>query len=232
MYNSRILICPDGLFINTDMLFYFGSINGVPEALLICQVDGIKLRRAKSEKGVFIRIEDAIDLSLRESHKKGPYGRFRQELATEFHRWKSEFERGVTAFSLSDILILQLEVYLSNAEAGKFSRQALDIVRSTRPDLFVTKATITDKRVRAESCSLVYFIKGLESGNIKIGYAGNPDSRRKGLQTGSSEELSLLKTIDGGAALEAELKSRFAHLKIRGEWFRPEADLINFIDTL
>jgi hypothetical protein len=65
----------------------------------------------------------------------------------------------------------------------------------------------------------VYFIQDMHTGAIKIGSARFPEVRLKELQTGTSAELRLLSAVPGGQALERDLHERFAHLRIRGEWF-------------
>ena len=232
MYNSKAVIFPDGLFLNIDLLFYFGRIYGVPEGQFICMVDGITMRGAKSEKGLFISVDDAIDLCLRESQKKGTYANFRKELAVELNRWKDEYRRGKPEFRLSDQLIIALEIYLSSTRSSKWAPRALAIVRNNRQDLFSTKRkTLGEDNGRD---SIVYFIQGETSKFIKIGHAGNAKNRLKGFQTGSSEELALLRSIPGGKALETELHQRFAHLRIRkrNEWFRPGKELLDYIEGL
>lgn len=232
MYNSKTVIFPDGsLSLNLDLLFYFGNAFGFPEAQFICMVDGITLRGAASEKGMFISIDDAIDLCLREGQKKGPYGNFRKELAVEFNRWRDEFRRGQTTFRFSSHVIIALEVYLASCGKSKWAPKALSIVRNNRPDLFPPRSKVLNKSERGE---VVYFIRGETSQNIKIGYGISANSRLKEFQTGSSEELVLLKTIPGGKRLETELHKKFHHLRIRPrhEWFRPEKGLIDYIDSL
>lgn len=79
----------------------------------------------------------------------------------------------------------------------------------------------------------VYFVRHGETGPIKIGHtAGNPHSRISTLQTGAPEELLLLVAVPGGAAEEAMLHERFAALRVRGEWFRAESELMSFIEGL
>lgn len=194
-------------------------------------VDGLRLRGSKSEKGNFISIHDAIDLSLRESRHKSGYGTFRKELAVEFHRWKEDFQRGKTQFSLSDNIIVNLEVYLSQNQAGKWSTKALKIVQDNRPDLF-GKTKESKSKAEIQILSRVYFIKGESTGNIKIGHSRNPEGRIRGFQTASSEKLTIIKTIEGGEKVEKELHQRFAHINIRGEWFRAEPELNEFINGL
>ena len=76
---------------------------------------------------------------------------------------------------------------------------------------------------------MIYFIKNLTNGNIKIGYAKSPKDRLKELQTASSEKLVLLKTIEGDKTNEQQLHQRFIHLRLNGEWFSPGEDLLEFI---
>lgn len=87
------------------------------------------------------------------------------------------------------------------------------------------------RRVKTRS-SVVYFIEDPVEGSIKIGTAQDVQQRLKGLQTGHPRALAVLATTPGDNRLESELHERFAHLRIRGEWFRPEPDLLAFIDRL
>lgn len=73
-------------------------------------------------------------------------------------------------------------------------------------------------------------------GPVKIGYASNVRRRLHCLQTAHVGRLRLLGKIHGSAqamlALEAELHARFAHLRLRGEWFSDGDDLWAFIKGL
>lgn len=76
----------------------------------------------------------------------------------------------------------------------------------------------------------VYFIK---AGNcIKIGKTNNLRSRFTGLQTGAPEELNLVLFVGGGRDLEKSLHRKFRHLRMKGEWFRAEPELLAHIDVL
>lgn len=73
---------------------------------------------------------------------------------------------------------------------------------------------------------LVYFIAASARGLIKIGSAVDPAARLRTLSTGSPDRLHLLATIPGGEKRERELHARFAADRVRGEWFRPSANLL------
>lgn len=69
-------------------------------------------------------------------------------------------------------------------------------------------------------------------GPIKIGFAFNPHSRARELQTAHYEELFVLGVCACGRNarnVEAAIHSKFEHLRIRGEWFRSTRQLLVFI---
>ena len=80
-----------------------------------------------------------------------------------------------------------------------------------------------------ESC--LYFIRA-QGGPIKIGIAGAPTRRREELQPGNHLQLRLVHWVPGGRPAERLAHDAFAPLRIRGEWFRPEPVLLDFIFTL
>jgi hypothetical protein len=89
--------------------------------------------------------------------------------------------------------------------------------------------------LRAPSPSVmarVYFIRVGEDGPIKIGIASDPRQRRSSMQSGNPEPLIILKTVRGNGHHEKQLHAKFAHLKIRGEWFSPAPELLNYIAGL
>jgi hypothetical protein len=83
----------------------------------------------------------------------------------------------------------------------------------------------------AENSRIVYFVQSGSGGPIKIGKtSGKPGNRLTGLRCGSAEELQLLGVIqDAPEILEKELHKRFSTLRVRGEWFRPDVELLHFI---
>lgn len=78
--------------------------------------------------------------------------------------------------------------------------------------------------------SFVYFIKC--GPFVKIGVARNPRKRLSGLQVAQTEKLELIATTTGGEAREAALHKRFAKYHVRGEWFRFERRLAEYITDL
>lgn len=103
----------------------------------------------------------------------------------------------------------------------------------------------------AELCAVidtgawVYFISE-EDGPIKIGYARRVGDRLRGSQTGNPRPLRLVGAVfvDEGKyvmrgdlptnakRMEKDLHVRFASLRIRGEWFLPGDELIEYIASL
>ena len=77
----------------------------------------------------------------------------------------------------------------------------------------------------------VYFISD-EDGYIKIGKASNVEARFNQLQTASRQELTVLAVKRGGHVLEGELHKRFSHLRVRGEWFKGDEELLNYVEGL
>ncbi len=76
---------------------------------------------------------------------------------------------------------------------------------------------------------MIYFIKNIETGRIKIGYSETPKKRLRELQTGSDSRLVIIKTIKGDLNKEKELHDKFSHLRTNGEWFESDDELLQFI---
>jgi hypothetical protein len=78
----------------------------------------------------------------------------------------------------------------------------------------------------------VYFIQEAHDGLIKIGRCfGHPLYRLQNLQVGAPQILTLLADMPGGEH-EREIQAKFRHLHVRGEWHRPEPDLLAFIAAI
>lgn len=83
----------------------------------------------------------------------------------------------------------------------------------------------------------VYFMQTATVGAIKLGIAWNIGYRFTSIQTGNHEKVSLVGWIsfpDKALARKAEraLHIRFASHLLRGEWFHPHKDVIQYIRDL
>lgn len=74
----------------------------------------------------------------------------------------------------------------------------------------------------------IYFLSDGEY--IKIGYTKQDVySRINSLQTGNARELVYLGEIPGNIEVESNLHNRFKHLRVKGEWFKKDIELIEYI---
>lgn len=76
----------------------------------------------------------------------------------------------------------------------------------------------------------VYFIQVGSDGPIKIGSGGNPEGRLANLQVGNHEVLRVLGICVGDRAREVELQQEVWGSRIRGEWFRPTAEVLALVE--
>jgi hypothetical protein len=79
----------------------------------------------------------------------------------------------------------------------------------------------------------VYFIEAVGLGVVKIGCADDARKRLAQLQVGCPDDLVLRGVFhtDDAPRLEAAYHERYAHLRIRGEWFRFDEDLRDLADS-
>lgn len=80
--------------------------------------------------------------------------------------------------------------------------------------------------------SVVYFLRGEETGAIKIGTTKRLAARIAGIKTSSSEPVTLIGAVDGGVLFEKSLHDEFAAARIRREWFKPTKALLTRITEL
>ena len=103
-----------------------------------------------------------------------------------------------------------------------------DDVERVPPPLGVTREHVLGAM---ESSERVYFVQ-CDRGPIKIGRARNVVKRHHGLQTASPYPMALLLHVPGGATLEHALHKRFVKHHIRGEWFRPDEEILELVALL
>lgn len=125
--------------------------------------------------------------------------------------------RDISADSLVRVISLDIEVVNRLVEEGFLSGP-----ESVGSDQHLVNATIT--------LGSVYFIGFGDY--IKIGFSNNLKGRLNTLQTGSPEKLVLYASMRGTHRKEIELHQRFAHLRLKGEWFRKAPDILDFIEQI
>jgi hypothetical protein len=74
----------------------------------------------------------------------------------------------------------------------------------------------------------VYFVTDGEL--IKIGYSGSAKVRMKALKSAAGKDLKLLKVVPGTRDDESRFHKLFQHLRVQGEWFRRDPELLGFIE--
>lgn len=89
----------------------------------------------------------------------------------------------------------------------------------------------------AHQACFVYFISNEDSNAIKIGLAKNVSKRLMALQTSSPAKLKLIKAVQvesvkAAKALEESLHKQFCEMRLAGEWFKSEAQLLEYIKQL
>lgn len=76
---------------------------------------------------------------------------------------------------------------------------------------------------------MIYFIR--QNDEVKIGYTeSDPKGRLSQIQVGNPFDLTMILLIDGDVKVEKELHERFTDLHIRGEWFKFEEPIKEFIE--
>jgi hypothetical protein len=67
---------------------------------------------------------------------------------------------------------------------------------------------------------MIYMIRVGDDGPVKIGLTTSPPIKRlRGLQTGHSQRLHIIRLFEGGRCEEVRLHLRFADVRTVGEWF-------------
>lgn len=75
-----------------------------------------------------------------------------------------------------------------------------------------------------------YFIRGPEG--IKIGKSKAPRDRRSQLQLAHASELEIIVSVPESQISEAAAHEKFQYLRLSGEWFREDPELLAFIEGL
>ncbi len=75
-----------------------------------------------------------------------------------------------------------------------------------------------------------YFVR--VGASIKIGSATNFKKRLDALQTAHENPIEVLAVVPASVADEFSVHQRFAALRTRGEWFRADRELLDFIENI
>jgi Meiotically up-regulated gene 113 len=75
---------------------------------------------------------------------------------------------------------------------------------------------------------VVYFISP-DDGTVKIGFTTCLKSRLRSLRTAHPKKLMILLVVPGTREDEQELHRRFSNLRVRGEWFKLDETIRDFI---
>jgi hypothetical protein len=93
-----------------------------------------------------------------------------------------------------------------------------------------SKQRTAKKRASLRHEPSIYFIRSGHRGPIKIGWVeAGVTVRLWSMQVGNPEKLLLLGFMPGTRDDELALHRRFQRLHIRGEWFRADRELLDFI---
>jgi hypothetical protein len=117
------------------------------------------------------------------------------------------------------------EIHVAALEARKLK------ARTYSPEQLLVE-DILEARSRDGHRGEVYFLRESGSGAIKIGTSTNVALRVRNIRRDMPHEVVLLATIRGGYQVEAQLLAFFEHARIRGEWFRPVPELLEYIEGL
>jgi hypothetical protein len=77
---------------------------------------------------------------------------------------------------------------------------------------------------------MIYLISH-EDKFLKIGYTSDINNRLSQLQTSNPIRLKVINLIKGDVNLEKELHSRFKELRVNGEWFVYDAEILNYFSS-
>lgn len=78
----------------------------------------------------------------------------------------------------------------------------------------------------AAKASIIYVIGSTPDKPVKIGLTYALSKRLKGIQTGSADKLRVMRTVPGALPTEEWFHERFGHLRINGEWFTFDPEML------
>jgi hypothetical protein len=139
-----------------------------------------------------------------------------------------DFPKFMEIHELSEYICLTTEEILESVAVGDLPRPQTQ----GRKKKFVWRWDQVDKWLSGgpESSHRVYFVR--TSDFIKIGFTTNLPQRLESLPFGTPHEVTLLHDMPGSFDFEVDMHRKFKHLRVKGEWFRAEQELLDFIEEL
>lgn len=131
---------------------------------------------------------------------------------------------------LVDLPTLASRLSVTEAEAQEWSNDGVIPPPKMWRGKFLWNWTAVDQAMSGESHWRIYFVEA--HGYIKIGFTRDLDRRVSVLDQVFPEPIILLHHIPGTTRTEMELHRKFAHLRVRGEWFRKAPDLMDYIEQI
>lgn len=125
---------------------------------------------------------------------------------------------------LEEMIVGQLSRYQSRLVG--FANKA-----ATRPRY----TTWLCNQMRGRETGFTYFVRmeaPIENPPVKIGFSVNPCTRLSDFACGSPYPLTLVATFPACLLPEKLLHERYSHLRMRGEWFSPDTELADLIDSV
>lgn len=121
-------------------------------------------------------------------------------------------------------------------DGTKFIRTGCDVEdeRNALKQLDAYKSRTPDQERLQNGFGYVYFMSAVCPGYpIKIGFTGFlGHNRKKMLQTACPYPMVTLGTLVGTLADERRLHRTFDHLRMEGEWFRRDSELLSYIESI
>ena len=121
-------------------------------------------------------------------------------------------------------------------EKNREIRSELRAIQRKKVSIYSAKQLLADRLAEARKedspRSEVYFVQESGVGFIKIGMSMNVEMRMCALLQGMPHDLTLLATMPGANRVEALVHAHFKHARVRGEWFRPVPELIEYVSDV
>lgn len=193
-------------------------------------------RRIETYKQAFELIEVAINPKI-EQILKQLESEGRSEKSISFAIWKSQdklkrYKKDVRFISILINEIKRWSWASSDPRWNDYNKRKAEEQKAEKLEQEKRRMKQLNSEYKKLYPGFIYFIQGQSGGPIKIGYAENVKNRIKTLQTGYFETLIILATYPGGVTQEKQLHERFNHIRLRGEWFKPEPELLELIDKV